>query len=145
MDLSGRLLYFTSMNSNEIDIEKTYTHWISTSNNDFTTMINLYNSKDYHWALFIGHLVIERLLKADIVKETKVHAPFTHDLRKLAKLSKIDFNPEHFIWLDTITTFNINVRYDSYKKAFYKKCTDSYSSKWISNIKELRGWIKKKL
>lgn len=108
-------------------------------------MMNLYNSKDYHWSLFIGHIVIERLLKAGIVKTTGKHAPFSHDLRYLAKLSKIDFNPEHFVWFDTITTFNLNVRYDSYKEAFYKKCTSKYSSKWISIIKDLRQWIKEKL
>lgn len=133
------------MNSDEIDIEKTYNHWMTTSDNDFETMINLFNSKDYHWALFIGHLVIERLLKASIVRETKEHAPFSHDLRKLAKSSGIVFKTEHSAWLDTITTFNINVRYDSYKQAFHKKCTFNFSSEWISNIKELRQWIKEKL
>ena len=139
------LVFLKPMDSNKIDIEKTYNHWISTSDKDFNTMNNLFNSKDFHWALFIGHLVVERLLKASIVKATNEHAPFSHDLRKLAKLSKINFTAEHLIWLDTITTFNINVRYDSYKQAFYKKCTLNYSSEWTTNIKELRTWIKKKL
>lgn len=101
------------MNDKHIDLDKTYKHWLSTSDNDFKTMMNLYKSKDYHWSLFIGHIVIERLLKAGIVKATGEHSPFSHDLRYLAKLSKIDFNSEHFIWFDTITTFNLNVRYDS--------------------------------
>lgn len=39
-------------------------YWRTTADNDFNTMLNLYNSKDYHWSLFIGHLVIEKLLKA---------------------------------------------------------------------------------
>lgn len=72
------------MNSNKIDIEKTINHWISRSEQDFETMIHLYSSKDYHWALFIGHLVIERLLKALVIKRTKSHPPFTHDLRRLS-------------------------------------------------------------
>jgi hypothetical protein len=42
-----------------VDIEKTINHWISRSDQDFDTMINLYNSKGFHWALFMGHLVIE--------------------------------------------------------------------------------------
>ncbi|WPP49689.1 HEPN domain-containing protein [Catalinimonas niigatensis] len=108
-------------------------------------MTHLYSSKDYHWALFMGHLVIEKLLKASIVKVTQQHAPLSHDLRRLAKLSGITFSTDHTKWLDAITSFNINARYDSYKQEFYKKCTPEYTDLWISHIKTLRQWIKMKL
>ena len=130
------------MNSDKINIEKTIIHWISRSDQDFDTLLNLYKTKDYHWALFIGHLVIERLLKALIVKKTGNHAPLTHDLRRLAKLAELDLAAEQKRYLDTITTFNLNARYDDYKKDFYKKCTAEYAQEWISNIEILRGWIK---
>jgi len=71
----------------QVNIEKTYSYWIARSDKDFDTMIHLYDSRDYHWSLFIGHIVIERLLKACVVRSTKKHAPFTHDLTKLADLS----------------------------------------------------------
>ena len=112
------------MNSEEIvDYTKIAQHWTETSDNDYKTMINLFESKDNHWALFLGHLVIEKLIKADIVMNTKKHPPFLHDLRRLAKLSHIDFNDEQLNWLNSITTFNLNARYDSYKvinKSFIK-------------------------
>jgi HEPN domain-containing protein len=87
-----------------IDIEKTYNHWIDTSDKDYITMINLYNSKDYHWSLFIGHIVLERLLKAAVVRNTSNHAPFTHDLTKLANISGQPFSDEWLDWMDTIST-----------------------------------------
>jgi HEPN domain-containing protein len=133
------------MGDEKIDIEKVYNHWIATSEKDYETMIHLFENKDYHWALFVGHIVIERLLKAKIVIITLDHAPFSHDLRRLAKLSKIEFQSNHFGWLDTITTFNLNARYDSYKQAFYEKCSPEFTAEWISNIKELRVWIKQML
>lgn len=133
------------MDNNKIKIDNIFNHWLESSDSDFYTMIHLYNSKDYHWALFIGHLVIEKIIKAGIVKQIKSHAPFTHDLRRLAKLLKIDFEKEHIVWLDVITTFNLNARYDSYKKDFYKKCTPEFTSIWIDNIKTLREWIKMRL
>ena len=133
------------MSDNKINIEKAVNHWIDKSDQDFYTMVNLYNSKDYHWALFIGHLVIERLLKAKVVEITGDHAPFTHDLRRLSKLSNIELDDEYKRFLDTITTFNLNARYDDYKQDFYKKCTPEFTDKWISNIKTLRKWIKLKL
>jgi len=74
------------------DIEKTYNHWINTSDKDYITMIHLYNTKDYHWSLFLGHIVVERLLKASVVKRISDHAPFTHDLTKLAKLTGLSFH-----------------------------------------------------
>ncbi|WP_243699378.1 HEPN domain-containing protein [Natronoflexus pectinivorans] len=89
--------------------------------------------------------MIERLLKACVVKETKKHAPFTHDLSKLASLSGFNFAEEQLDWLDTITTFNMNARYDSYKEAFYKKCTKEFTEEWIKKIISLQRWIKAKL
>lgn len=129
----------------EIDIHKVSLHWVNTSDRDYETMIHLYNSKDYNWSLFIGHIVLERLLKAVIVKLSSKHAPFTHDLTKLAKYSKLPFSEEQLDWLDTITTFNLNARYDTYKEAFYKKCTQGFSSEWIDKITTLRTWIKNRL
>ena len=125
--------------------QKIIHHWISRSEHDFDTMHHLMQSKDFHWALFIGHLVIERLLKAAVVKNTGDHAPVTHDLRRLAKLASLEADEEQKYFLDTISTFNINARYDDYKQDFYKKCTKDYAEFWIANIEKLRVWIKTKL
>ena len=43
-----------------IDVVKIANHWILRSDRDFETMLHLYDTRDYHWALFIGHLVVER-------------------------------------------------------------------------------------
>lgn len=128
--------------NDKINDERIAAHWIETADKDYKTMLNMYRTKDFHWALFIGHLVIERLLKACVIKNKKQHAPPTHDLLRLAKIAGLETDDEKADWLDTITTFNINARYDSYKKEFYKKCTPEYSSGWIKKIKTLRKWIK---
>ena len=133
------------MNNEGFNIQTVVSHWISNADKDFETMNHLFGTKDYHWALFIGHLVIEKLLKAKIAKETNAHPPFSHDLRRLAKLSGLSFNDNHLPWLDTITTFNLNARYDNYKQDFYLKCTPEFTLLWIKNINELRLWIKEKL
>jgi len=133
------------MANEKIDIEKITNHWEKTADRDFETMIHLYEKKDLHWSLFLGHLVLERLLKAAVVRNIQNHAPYTHDLRRLAKLTQFEFNDEYKMWLDTITTFNINARYDTYKQDFYKKCTPQFTERWIAKIKELRKWIKQQL
>ena len=51
-------------------------YWKESSVQNYVTMCNLYTSKDYNWALFIGHLVIEKLLKAIYVKRNSKHPLF---------------------------------------------------------------------
>ncbi len=53
----------TNEDSN-LDVDKIVGHWVETSEEDFKTMLNLYYSKSYGWALFLGHISIEKLLKA---------------------------------------------------------------------------------
>ncbi|MFQ5638416.1 MAG: HEPN domain-containing protein [bacterium] len=55
----------------------------------------------------------------------------------------MELTDEYSDWLDTITSFNINARYDDYKKEFYNLCTREYAELWIERIKELRKWTKK--
>ena len=43
-------------------------YWLSGAEMDETTFYHLLESKDNHWALFMGHIVIEKLLKALITK-----------------------------------------------------------------------------
>jgi hypothetical protein len=48
-------------------------------------MIHLYEKKHYTWSLFIGHLVIEKLLKALYTQKFSNNPPYTHDLYRLSK------------------------------------------------------------
>jgi len=116
-------------------------YWTDTSNQDYITMINLYESKDFHWSLFIGHLVIEKLLKALYVKKIDINAPKIHDLLRLAEKANIQLTYEQQDILDIITTFNISARYPDYTQSFYKKCTQEFTYDNIERIKEMRLWL----
>lgn len=58
-----------------MDSEELAKYWMETAEKDYITMRNLYETGDYHWALFMGHLVLEKLLKACYVKMMEEHAP----------------------------------------------------------------------
>lgn len=128
-------------NSN-IDVGKIVKHFIETSEDDFQTMISLYDSKSFGWSLFLGHISVEKLLKAVYVNKYRKHAPFLHNLYRLAELSNIDLTDEQSDWLDKVTSFNLNARYDDYKREFYSLCTPDFAKEWIEKIKILREWIK---
>jgi len=44
-----------------IDVDKIVKHWIDTSEEDFQTMMSLFDSKSYGWALFLGYISVEKL------------------------------------------------------------------------------------
>jgi HEPN domain-containing protein len=120
-------------------------YWIKSSDEDFEVMIDLFNLKKYSYALFFGHLVIEKLLKANYVKNNGIDIPRIHDLEKLANSAGLKLTEKHANELQDITKFNIGVRYDDYKKTFYKKCTDKFTEENIKSINGLRKWLKKKI
>jgi hypothetical protein len=72
-------------------------HWQNSAVKDYQTINNLFNSQDYHWTLFIGHLVIEQLLKAVYVKNIDINPPKTHKLAQLAERSLHDSSPKRYL------------------------------------------------
>ena len=76
---------FNAMDSKGIDKEKLIRYWIEGSDDDFETMLAMFNSGRYSWSLFIGHLTIEKLLKAYYVKNKSDYPPFIHNLLRLAE------------------------------------------------------------
>lgn len=129
----------------EINVGKIVKNWIETSDEDFDTMLDLYASKKYNWSLFLGHISTEKILKALYVKQFGKHAPLTHNLFRLAELNNLEVNNEYADWLDEITTFNINARYEDYKREFHLTCTPEFTNEWINKIRILRKWIKEML
>jgi len=116
-------------------------YWIEASEFDFKAMQNLYNSKDYVWCLFLGHLVIEKLVKANAVNNDVSAIPKIHDLNKLAKTAGLIVDNEMADLLDVITAFNIEARYPDYKKEFYKKADNEFTLFYKTKITEMRIWL----
>jgi HEPN domain-containing protein len=105
-------------------------------------MLDLFDTGNYNWALFIGHLVIEKLLKACYVNAREDFPPLIHDLRRIGEKASISFGEDREIIIETISQFNIRARYDDYKQEFYRLCTREYAAEWIEKIKMIRIWIK---
>ncbi len=88
-----------------------------------------------------GSFSNRKLLKALYVKKLQKHPIFSHDLLRLANKIGVELPVGFEKWLDEITTFNLNARYDDYKQSFHKLCTVEFSNKWITNIETIRKWL----
>ena len=119
--------------------------WKDSSDKDFQTMLHLYDSGDYMWSLFMGHLVVEKLLKAYYISKKDENYPYSHNLLRIAENAEMDLNEEQQTDFSTITGFNLNARYDDYKQSFSKKCTPEFTSIWLEKVKVQRIWIKSQL
>ncbi len=126
---------------NNIDLMN---YWIKSSDRDYESMQKNYETEQYTWALFIGHLVIEKLLKAIYAKINKdnPYPPKIHNLNILAERCNLEVDERKTKILMTCNSFNISARYEDYKNEFYERCTKEYTSEQIQNIKEVRLWLK---
>ncbi len=127
------------------DAEKTIQYWQDGAIYDLDVSKALYEKAKYPYALFMGHLSIEKLLKALVVKHTKDHAPFTHSLSVLAEKTGFKIPKRIQKSLIRFMEFHFEARYPEEQKKFYKKCTKHFSAQKMREIKGIFSWLKKKL
>lgn len=93
--------------------------------------------------MFIGHLVLEKVLKANFVKNNDNSIPpKVHNLLRLAELSKLSLPIDIDNYLVIANKFNMESRYPEYKNEFYKLCTKEYAKFNINKIIEVYKWLK---
>jgi HEPN domain-containing protein len=80
-------------------------------------------------ALFWAHLAVEKALKAQVVRSTRSDAPFTHDLRRLARLGKIELSISQTSLLAKLTVHQQIARYP----------TDDQADLEVENCEALLG------
>jgi len=131
------------MAKDEVDIETVKSYWLTEAEEALTVSEHLLEKGDNSYALFFGHLAVEKILKALYVDRQKEHAPPIHSLHRLAKLAGLSLSKEHTDTLMTISTFNIESRYPDIKRSFRKKCTTGYTLEQMRIIKETFRWLRK--
>jgi HEPN domain-containing protein len=121
-------------------------YWIKTSEDDLISMESVFLTGRYDWALFIGHLALEKILKAAWVKNNEGNIPTkTHNLLKISEEAKLEFEEEQILFLNRVTNFNLETRYPDYKLDFFKSCTKEFAEENIKKIKGLYECIKDKI
>jgi len=127
------------------DTSKTVAYWLTGAKYDLGVATAMLKAKKYPYALFMGHLALEKLLKALVVKQTEKHAPFTHSLPYLVEKSGVK-SPEHIqVRLREFMEFHFEGRYPDANRAFYRKCTKDFTATNLRAIKEVFKWVKEKL
>lgn len=126
-----------------MDVKRISRAWIVQSKDDWEVVQSLFEKKHYPHALFFCHLALEKFIKAIIVRRTKHHSPYSHDLLLLAQEAGLDADARKRRQLAEINTFNIRARYDDVKRAFSRKAKRAYAEKYVEISNDLIKWLKK--
>jgi len=129
------------MTEHTFDREKTIRYWLESAAYDLETGKSLLESKRFPYALFFGHLALEKALKALVVKESGKHAPYSHSLVILAKKANIELTEDMIDDLAEYTVFNIETRYPDEKKTFYDQCIEGFAYEKFSEMEKLYKWL----
>ncbi|HHT9126647.1 MAG TPA: HEPN domain-containing protein [Candidatus Brocadiia bacterium] len=129
----------------EFDVKKTVSYWLEGAEYDFGVADAMFQTGKYPYALFIGHLALEKLLKALVVKNTRSHAPITHSLPFLAEKTRLLITEPILIKLREFMEFHFEARYPRQEMIFYTKCTKDYTTEKLNEIKEVYKWLKEQL
>ncbi|MBI4654702.1 MAG: HEPN domain-containing protein [Nitrospirae bacterium] len=129
----------------KFDIQKTVKYWLDGAKYDMGTATAMFKTKKYPYALFMGHLALEKLLKALVVRDTQKHAPYTHSLSLLGEKLDIEIPEKIMKRLVRFMEFHFEARYPEAQRKFYKKCTKKFTNKKMQEIKEVFIWLKERL
>jgi len=128
-----------------MDIEKQVDYWKKSAEHDLDTANSLMKAKKFDWALFMGHLVLEKILKAIYVKKKGIFPPKTHNLLFLIKETGIQIGEDESDFFEEVNTFNISTRYPDEQLKFYQLCTEEFTTGKFKKIEEKYKWLKKEV
>lgn len=101
----------------------------------------LFQSTKHDWCLFVGHLVLEKTLKAFYVRDKHEIPHKVHNLLLLAENTTLSLSEEQRMLLADVNDFNLETRYPDFRMSFYKTCTKEFTEEQFSKIKEMHRWL----
>jgi HEPN domain-containing protein len=117
-------------------------YWLTTAAHDLDVADALFASAKYDYCLFLGHLALEKVLKACWVRDNENNQPPPiHNLLTIASETKLQLSTEQKEFLRLVNRFHIEARYPDFKMSFYKLCTHDYSQQQLAAIKEIYQWL----
>lgn len=125
-----------------INIDKQIEYWAKGADDDLLTAELLIQEKRILHGLFFCHLVIEKAIKAHVVKASGEVAPRSHNLIYLSERTDLVFDSETEIFLGILMKYQLQGRYPDYDPVLpdISKVND-----YFEKTKTLLQWLKEKL
>jgi HEPN domain-containing protein len=124
-------------------IDEHIEYWVKNSLIDLKSSSNMLTAGIFDWCLFVGHLALEKMLKAHWVKANQQSIPpKIHNLMKLAELAKIELTENQIEFFRIVNQFHLEARYQDYKDEFRTIATKKFETENLQKINEVFEWLK---
>ena len=121
-------------------------YWLDTAGDDWKRQELLFNANDYVFCLYLAHLTLEKLAKANWVRTHQDNIPpKVHNIVWLLEQSDIHLGENMMKFLEKFNKFQLSGRYPDYTKKIYKTCTKEYTCEQLEIIEEVRICLLKML
>lgn len=125
-----------------MNIQKQIDYWSDSAKDDLLTAELLINNNRVLHGLFWCHLIIEKTLKAHVVKDTHQVPPKTHNLIWLLEKTNIMLTPETISLIGLLMIYQLEGRYpENYPIAPSK----TFAFDTFVKTKNLHEWLINKL
>ena len=128
-----------------MNIEKIVAYWSDAAQDDWPVTGHLFASHDYHYALFFGHLYLEKLMKALVVQVREEHAPRSHNLIYLAERASLTISDSQREILARVNKYNLETRYPADREALHDFYTSEFTEVELKVIREMGKWLSSQL
>lgn len=125
-----------------IDVIKQIEYWTKVSEDDLITADLLIREKRILHGLFFCHLVIEKALKAHVVKISGEIAPKSHNLIYLSEKANLELDDEFEIFLGILMKYQLQGRYPDYNPVLPDIAK---VNEYFEKTKTLSQWLKERL
>jgi HEPN domain-containing protein len=125
-----------------INIEKQAEYWITGAAADLEVAEILIEKRRFLHGLFFCHLVIEKAIKAHVVKVTGELAPKSHNLIYLSEKSELSLGDEALEFFGVLMKYQLEGRYPGYQPFIpeYRVARD-----YLKETKKHLSWLKERL
>jgi len=121
-----------------INTDKQIAYWIEGAKNDLETAELLVNNEKILHGLFFCHLVIEKAIKAFVVKETKEVPPRSHNLIYLSEKANLLLDDEFTNFVGVLMKYQLEGRYPDYQP---EVPTIEMTKEYFFKTKKLLQWL----
>ena len=125
-----------------IDIKKQIDYWINGAEDDLKTADLLIREKRILHGLFFCHLVIEKAIKAHVVKTSGEVAPRSHNLIYLTEKTVLELDNETEIFLGILMKYQLQGRYPDYNPVLPDI---TKVNEYFEKTNTLLKWLKERL
>jgi len=125
-----------------IDVKKQMAYWMAGAEDDLATAVLLIGENRILHGLFFCHLVLEKAIKAHVVKATGDVPPRSHNLIYLSENAALEFNEDTLQFLGILMKYQLQGRYPDYNPVLPEVFK---LNEYLDKTKTLLQWLKERL